>query len=463
MIDLADIRYRRGTRIRRRKRRAGLGLGVGHADTVRAATDTMSALPVIVPTVSNRARATLSASEARRIAIAAQGLAGARPSPVGTRQINRVIRSLGALQIDTVNVFARAHYMPVFSRLGPYDTHLLDRLVLRRRGPYTEYKPHEACFLPTEDWALFDFRMQRMRAKYEAPGTWAAEHPRVMAWVRELLADGDVIRPGKLDHPWKKRGSSWWDWDDAKHACELLWLFGEAAIAGRQGFERTYAAAERVLPPEVLGSPVARTEAIRELVCRAARAYGVATAADLADYWRIRDRPAIHAAIDDLVAEGELTPVTVEGWSVGGRPAKAWLHREARIPRRVETAAILSPFDPLVWFRDRAERMFGFEYRIEIYTPAHKRRYGYYSLPVLVDAAIVGRVDLKADRAAGVLRVQSAWWEPWVEASGVHDVAARVAQQVRQAGRWQGLETVTVSRWGDASDDIAAVLGAQRH
>lgn len=407
-------------------------------------------------------RSTLSGAEARRVALAAQGFTTPRPGTVGTRQLNSYLVRAGALQIDSVNVFARAHYLPLFSRLGPYDTSLLDRLVLRRRGPYTEYKPHEACFLPTQDWSLFAFRMAQLRAKYEAPGTWAGEHPEVMAWVRALLADGEVIRPGKLDHPWKKRGSSWWDWDDAKHASELLWLFGEAAIAGREGFERTYAAAASVIPFEVLQSPVPRADAIRILVARAARADGVATAADLADYWRIRDRRAIHAAIEDLVADGELAPVAVEGWLVGGRPARAWLHRDARVPRRVEAAAILSPFDPLVWFRDRALRLFGLDYRIEIYTPAHRRRYGYYSLPVLVDEAIVGRVDLKSDRAAGVLRVQSAWWEPQV-AHRTRDVAATLAQEIRQAALWQGLETVTVSRWGNATDEVAAALGAARH
>ena len=228
----------------------------------------------------------------------------------------------------------------------------------------------------------------------------------------------------------------------------------EVAIAGRRGFERRYALAEQVIRHDVLASPVPRDDAIRELVRRAARAYGVATAADVADYWRIADRKAVTAALGELVDAGELHPVTVEGWSSGGRPAKAWLHADAVIPRRIDAAAILTPFDPVVWFRDRAERLFDFEYRIEIYTPAAQRRYGYYSLPVLIGDDLVGRVDLKADRAASTLRVQSAWWER----SRPPDAADRLADELRLAARWQGLESISVARWGDAADDVADAL-----
>jgi len=199
---------------------------------------------------------------------------------------------------------------------------------------------------------------------------------------------------------------------------------------------------------------------VRELVSRAARAYGVATAADLADYWRITDRKAVLAAVADLVDAGELQPVTVQGWTSGGRPAPAWLHRDATVPRRIEAAAILTPFDPVVWFRDRAERLFDFEYRIEIYTPAPKRRYGYYSLPVLIGDDLVGRVDLKADRAVSTLRVQSAWWEH----GRPMDAASLLAEQLRLAASWQGLDAISVSRWGDATDDLARALPeASRH
>ena len=369
---------------------------------------------------------------------------------------------MATLQIDSVNVFARSHYMPLFSRLGAYDTALLDRLLFSRRPSYVEFWAHVAAFIPADDWGLFRFRMDDHRAKHaEKADAWMATHSEIVEWVRAELASRGPLRPAQIEHDAAggQRGP-WWGWNDIKLALEYLWLVGDVAIAGRRGFERRYALAEQVIPASVLASPVARPDAIRELVRRATRAYGVATASDLADYWRIRDRRAVLTALDELTDQGELHRVTVEGWEIGGRPAKAWLHRDAVLPRRLTGAAILTPFDPVVWFRDRAERLFDFEYRIEIYTPAPQRRYGYYSLPVLVDDDIVGRIDLKADRAASTLLVQSAWWEH----RRPSDAADRIAAEIRLAAAWQGLERVSVSRWGDASDDLARALpGAGRH
>ncbi len=403
----------------------------------------------------------LSAAQARRVALAAQGFAKPRPGAVGTRGLNIAMRRMGVLQIDSVNVFARSHYMPLFSRLGTYDPADLDRLLFHRRPPYVEYWAHVASFIPAEDWGLFAFRMADLRTKYgDGADGWLQTHRSTVDWVRAELAARGPLRPAEIerDAARSSRGP-WWDWDVVKSALEHLWMFGEVAIAGRRGFERRYALAEQVIP-EAARIPVPRADAIRELVRRGARAYGVATASDLADYWRITDRAAVLAAVGDLVDAGELHPVSVEGWTSAGRPAKAWLHRDATIPRRVDAAAILTPFDPVVWFRDRAERMFGFEYRIEIYTPAPKRRFGYYSLPVLVGDAIVGRVDLKADRAASTLRVQSAWWEH----GRPPDAAERLADELRTAARWQSLERISVSRWGDAADDVARALPeALRH
>ncbi|GAA1939862.1 winged helix-turn-helix domain-containing protein [Microbacterium aoyamense] len=403
---------------------------------------------------------TLSRAQARRIALAAQGFARDRPARPGTRQFNLELARMATLQIDSVNVFSRSHYMPLFSRLGAYDTAALDRLLFARKAPYVEYWAHVAAFIPATDWGLFRFRMDEIRAKH---GTreWFDAHRAVIDWVRAELAERGPLRPAQIEYDIPRgTGGEWWNWDAVKNALEYLWWFGEVAIAGRRGFERVYGLAEQVIPASVLAAPVPRADAIRELVRRAARAYGVATAADLADYWRIRDRPAIMAAVSDLVDAGELEPVTVEGWQVAGRPARAWLHTDAAIPRRVDAAAILTPFDPVVWFRDRAERLFDFEYRIEIYTPAPKRRYGYYSLPVLVGDDIVGRVDLKADRATSRLLVQSAWWEHGRPA----DAAAHLAGELRSAAAWQGLETISISSWGDAVGDLAAELpGALRH
>jgi uncharacterized protein YcaQ len=409
-----------------------------------------------------RVKSTLSAAEARRVALAAQGFARARPETAGTRQLNAALARMATLQIDSVNVFARSHYMPLFARVGSYDTAALDRLLFARRAPYVEYWAHVAAFIPASDWGLFRFRMEALREKYgSAPGGWFDTNRHIVDWVRAELADRGPLRPAQIEHDAKKgaRGP-WWDWDVVKHALEHLWLFGEVAIAGRRGFERRYALAEQVIPRSALEAQVPREDAVRELVSRAARAYGVATAADLADYWRIADRKAVLAAVGDLVDAGELHPVTVEGWTSAGRPAPAWLHVDATVPRRIDAAAILTPFDPVVWFRDRAERLFDFEYRIEIYTPAPKRRYGYYSLPVLIGDDIVGRVDLKADRAASTLRVQSAWWEHGRPA----DAAPLLADQLRLAASWQGLERISVSAWGDATDDLVRVLPeASRH
>ncbi|UYK41153.1 winged helix-turn-helix domain-containing protein [Microbacterium terricola] len=404
----------------------------------------------------------LSAAEARRVALAAQGFARPRPDAPGTRQINLALQRMHTLQIDSVNVFARSHYMPLFSRLGAYDTSALDRLLFARRPPYVEYLAHVAAFVPAGDWALFRFRMDAMRAKYgSAAGGWYQTHREIVDWVRAELAARGPLRPAQIDHDAKQtRRGPWWDWDVVKHALEYLWMFGEVAIAGRRGFERRYGLAEHVIPAEVLAAPVPRDEAIRELVRRAARAYGVATASDLADYWRIRDRRAVLTAVAELEEAGEVRPVAVEGWTTAGRPAKAWLHSDAVVPRRIEAAALLTPFDPVVWFRDRAERLFDFAYRIEIYTPAPQRRYGYYSLPVLVGDDLVGRVDLKAERSASTLRVQSAWWEHGRPAHA----AEMLAGELRGAAAWQGLERISISRWGDATDDLAAVVTeAARH
>ncbi|MER7796711.1 crosslink repair DNA glycosylase YcaQ family protein [Microbacterium sp. NPDC096154] len=411
----------------------------------------------------------LSLPEARRVALAAQGFARPRPAAPGVRQLNAAIARMGVLQIDSVNVFARSHYMPLFSRLGGYDTTDLDRLVLRHgvggrprsTGAYIEYLAHEATFVPLADWPLWRFRMEAMRAKYGGPGTWYAENRATVDWVRSELAERGPLRPAQIESD-AHRGQRgpWWDWDVVKRALELMWRFGEVAIAGRRGFERRYGLAEHVVPAHLLDTEVPRADAIRELVRRSARASGVATASDLADYHRIRDRRAVLAAVSDLVDAGELAPVTVEGWSRGAAAVRAWLHRDATLPRRIDAATVLTPFDPVVWFRERAERLFDFDYRIEIYTPAAKRRFGYYSLPVLVDDRIVGRVDLKADRATSTLRVQSAWWERDVPA----DSAERVARALREAAAWQGLEHISISTWGDATADLAfAMPDAARH
>lgn len=408
---------------------------------------------------------TLSAAQARRIALAAQGFTRRRPTAaVSSRHVHRTMERLGVLQIDSVNVFARSHYMPLFSRLGAYDPALLDRVFLDRTTHYVEYLAHEATFMPVDDWALWQFRMDAFRRRWADPDSWLSRNSRTVEWVKDELRDRGALRPVDLRDDAPRERGSWWDWDDAKRALEHLWRTGDVAISGRRGFERRYALAEQVIPPAALEREIPAQDAIIELVRRAARSSGVATEHDLADYYRLRDRAAVRAAVRTLTDAGELEPVQVRGWERGGQPVPAWRHRDAVLPRRVDAAALLTPFDPVVWFRERALRAFDLDYRIEIYVPAAKRRHGYYSLPVLVGDRISARIDLKADRAASTLRVQSAWWEP----QSRPDDAEAIAGELSLAAEWQGLERISVSGWGNASDAVAAALhvargGVQRH
>ncbi|MBK4347266.1 winged helix-turn-helix domain-containing protein [Lacisediminihabitans changchengi] len=391
---------------------------------------------------------------ARRIALAAQGFGRARTVTPGTRQLNLMIEQLGLLQIDSVNVFERSHYLPLFARLGAYDRSKLDALLFTRRSKhaesskYTEFWAHEAAFIPVEDWPLFRWRMEANRARYSSkPDGWVANHGAMLDWLRTELATTGPLAASEIEHESNERKGPWWGWSDVKTGLEFLFMFGEVATAGRTRFERSYGLAEQILPQRVVEANIPRADAIRELVRRSSRALGIGTLSDIADYYRLRTDDT-KAAIRDLVDNGELLPVTVPGWN---RPA--FLHPDARIPRRIEATALLSPFDPVVWERDRALRVFGFHYRIEIYTPAAQRVYGYYTLPLLIDDAIVGRIDLKSDRQNGVLRVQSAWREADVAAD-----ASRVAPLQRQIAAWQGLDDVVVADRGDFATDVRAAL-----
>jgi uncharacterized protein YcaQ len=391
----------------------------------------------------------MSAAQARRVALAAQGFGRDSPVTVGTRQLNLAIDRLGLLQLDSVNVFERSHYLPLFARLGSYDRTLLDRLVFGQNGSYLEYWAHEAAIIPADAWPLFRWRMDANRARYSTPGSWVADNGPMLDWLRAELADRGAVAASEIEHDSGKGAGGWWGWSEVKTGLEWLFRFGEAVSAGRSRFERRYALASSALPPAVFGREVAKSDAIRELLLFSARAHGIGTLTDLADYYRIKIEPA-RAAVHDLVDAGELQSVTVEGWN---RPAL--LHRDARIPRRIEATALLSPFDPVVWERGRAERMFGFHYRIEIYTPAHKRAFGYYTLPLLIDDRLVGRVDLKNDRRNRVLRVQSSW----TEADAPPETAARLAILLRGIATWQGLESIAVMARGNLAAALAAELG----
>lgn len=393
---------------------------------------------------------TVSATQARRIALAAQGFGRARVESPGIRQINALFSRLGLLQLDSVNVFERSHYLPVFARLGSFDRALLDRVTFARSGPYLEYWAHEAAIIPLESWPLFRWRMEANRARYATlENGWVKANGPMLDWLRAELAEKGPLAASQIEHDSGKGAGGWWGWSDVKMGLEFLFRFGEVVSAGRTRFERSYALAESALPAHILEKEVPRDEAVRELLSVSARAHGIGTLRDFADYFRIRNEPA-KAAIHDLVEAGELLPVSVPGWN---RPA--WLHRDARIPRRIDATALLSPFDPVVWERNRAERMFGFRYRIEIYTPAPKRVYGYYTLPLLIDDRLAGRIDLKSDRQNRVLRVQSAWRE----ADAPPETAERLAPLLRETAAWQGLERIEVMDRGDLAAAVAAELG----
>jgi uncharacterized protein YcaQ len=392
----------------------------------------------------------ISMAQARRIALAAQGLGRALPANPGIRQLGSLIGRLGLLQLDSVNVFERSHYLPVFARLGSYDKADLDRLAFARRGRFIEYWAHEAAVIPVDTWPLLRWRMQAYRDHAAADAThWANANRPMMDWLLAELADKGPLPASAIEHDANKRSGPWWGWSEVKTGLEVLFRWGEVVSGGRTRFERSYALPQQVLSDEILGREVPADEARRQLVEHAARAHGIATASDLADYFRLKSAQA-QPAIRELVEEGVLLPVTVPEWK-----QVAYLHRDARIPRRIETTALLSPFDPVVWQRSRAERVFGFHYRIEIYTPQPKRVFGYYVLPLLIDDALVGRIDLKSDRQNGVLRVQASW----SEADAPGDTAARLAPLLRQTAAWQGMDEVEVMDRGDLAAAVAGELG----
>lgn len=399
----------------------------------------------------------ISEAQARRIALGAQGLGRPRAPEPGIHQLNTVITRLGLLQLDSVNVFERSHYLPAFARVGAYDRAALDRLTFARKSQYIEYWAHEAAVIPVDTWPLMRWRMDDYRQRIAADDThWAHDNRRMIEWLKSELADKGPMPASAIEHDANKRSGPWWGWSDVKRGLEVLFAWGELVSAGRTRFERTYALPEQVLSTRILNTQVPRADAVRSLVEHAARAHGIGTASDLADYFRLKSRDAA-PALQELEDAGILLPVTVRGWERAGRPSRAWVHRDARIPRRIETTALLSPFDPVVWERSRAERMFGFHYRIEIYTPQPKRVFGYYVLPLLIDDQLVGRIDLKSDRQNGVLRVQASWSEP--DAPG--DTAARLAPLLSETAVWQGLDRIEVMARGDLAGAVAAELGQQ--
>jgi uncharacterized protein YcaQ len=390
----------------------------------------------------------LTADQARMIAVAAQGFTEPKPRGQVTRaHLRRLITRIQVLQLDSVSVAVRAHYAPVFSRLGPYDRDVLDRAAWNRsaRSPrlLVEYWAHEAALMSVDDWPLLRWRMREY-----THGRWRTgivkKNPQLADDIVAAVAQLGPSTAGQIEahvgeeHRGKK--GPWWDRSDTKWVTEALFSAGVLTTATRVGFARHYDLTERVLPPEVVARGVDDDEAVRELTLRAATALGVGTEADIRDYFRLSPK-LVKPAIAKLVADGELEPVDVDGWT-----APAYLRAGQIVPRRERGTALLCPFDPLIFFRPRVERLFDFRYRIEIYVPAPKRQFGYYVWPFLLDGRLVGRVDLKAERTRDALHVVGAFAEPDQQPSRVADA---LGVELRSMATWLGLKDVTVGTKGD--------------
>ncbi|HEV2858493.1 MAG TPA: crosslink repair DNA glycosylase YcaQ family protein [Solirubrobacterales bacterium] len=409
----------------------------------------------------------LSAEQARRFALAAQGFGRPRPSGrVDARHLRRAIDDVGLLQLDSVNVFLRSHYMPLFSRLGPYPQQALDQLAWHedgsgnsrraRRRDLFEYWGHEASLLPVELQPLLRWRMARADSlAWKGVARIAREQPQLLEFVLNEVRERGPLRASDLAAEGRRRTpGEMWSWSEEKTALEYLFFSGQLCAARRVNFERLYDLPERVLPKQVLAAPTpTQEEAQRQLLLIAAKRLGVATEPDLGDYFRL-PRKESKARVAELAEDGALIPVRAEGWR---QPAYLSTDRPTGLRRAASSRALLTPFDSLVWARERTERLFDFRYRIEIYVPAPKRTYGYYVLPFLLDDRLVARVDLKSDRQAGVLRVRGAFAEP--QADRGH-VATELARELRQLSEWLGLGSVSVARKGDLATPLRQALAA---
>ena len=398
-----------------------------------------------------RRRVRLSAAEARRIALAAQGLHRERPaSAPDARHFRRAMQALKVLQLDFVNVLVPAHYLILWSRLGAYDRQRFDRFVYRS-GDYTEQWAHEASIVPGDAWPLLAHRRAAYEPSKNNPLRKLRGRENYLAAVLEQVRDHGALTSADLPPlPGPKRRPGDWHRSIPRWALEYHFARGDVAVAQRLGnFQRVYDLPERLIPWGHLETSLDKAAADREMLWRAAEALGVATLRDLADYFRMSPRQAA-PRVEELVEEAVLHPVEVENW---GEPG--YLANTAQLPRAVEGASLLSPFDPIVWYRPRAERLFDFHYRIEIYVPASARKWGYYVLPFRVGDCIVARVDLKADRKTGRLLVLAAHEEPGV-ATG--ECAASLAAELRALSEWLSLETIAVSRSGDFARALRAAL-----
>ena len=384
--------------------------------------------------------------QARRYALAAQGFNEPRPvGRVDRRHFRKVVDRVRLIQLDSVNYFSRAHFMPFFSRLGPYDRDSLDAW-LWRSGELFEYWAHEASLIPANQHQLFRWQMER-GANWKAMKRLQEEEPGYIEAVLKQVEDNGPIQTKDLENPGQRMGRTMWDWNTGKLALEILFIEGRITTSDRPNFTRMYQLPERVIPKQYLDAPDLPVEdAQARLLDQAARAMGIATAEDLGDYYRIR-MPETRPLVDQMAVSGRLVEVDVEGWDKPG-----YLHPDAMLPRTARGTALLSPFDNLVWCRPRVERLWDFHYRIEIYVPEPKRVYGYYVLPFLMDGNLVGRVDIKTDRQEGVLRVKGAFAEPDVDKIAVGKTLRRELEQV---ATWLSMSKIEVAANGNLASYLS--------
>jgi uncharacterized protein len=415
----------------------------------------------------------LSNDTARMLALSGLGLRGnmsdsadsgnsktSKPTPMD------VIGRLGLLQIDSVNVFERAHYMPIFSRIGAFDKDavgLFTPVAAGERSPFVEYWAHEASVIRTEDLPLYKWRMDNARHLKGRLNAFLASNADLAGWIRAELADRGPLSIKDIEHDRGKRQGSWWGWSDVKRVLEAMFMFGELTSAGRDAFSRRYALPEQVLPQGVLDrlASADAVESRKTLIRQAIDVLAVATTKELNDYhrqWGTYSKPEFNRAMQELIDDGSLVPVSVAGWKEPTFIGSRGLRELEAAPAGSNPTTILSPFDPTVWYRERAQRLFGFDYKIEIYVPQEKRQFGYYSLPVLHNRKLVGRIDLKSDRQEGLLRVQSAWAEDRMDDKQIAAAGAATARHLLEVQKWQGLNAIHVEPVGTMAQSLRQSL-----
>ena len=394
--------------------------------------------------------AELSAIEARVLSLRQLGVDSQRD-----KSVLDVVDRLGLLQVDSVNVFERAHYMPLFSRIGAFKKTELESLMGGFEPTLIEYWAHEASIIRLENWPLYRWRMDAYREKYENKWGMAEANSKLVSQIRsQLLANGPMFA-GQFETEANARKGTWWGWSDLKRALEYMFLVGDLVSGGRDAFKRLYALPQQVLPQSILEQMPSATDSKKQLLLQAANAYGVATFQDLADWHRMKPAVIKHLLLEMLEA-GDLQTVKVEGWA-----DTAYIVREQTLEALDAKSAgarttVLSPFDPVCWRRDRIERMFGFDYRIEIYTPEPKRKFGYYTLPILHNRDLVGRIDLKSDRQASSLLAQASWHEDRLKSTESKRMAKDLARHLKEVQSWQGLESLVVKPKGNLALELSA-------